>query len=184
MSYQPAGAPSCYGTEAWSATAAECVGGLDPTYVHPETSTRIRERCKFFSECSRASATNRATAQRQFIPTNHLTQYISPVRVQTTPQAYVPPRPATMGFRPAGATPIVGAHQQPQVHQAQYVNGRAIRQQAPGNAIHSYLANPEPDGPHWVKRLGREMFRSVGKSLGHSIASFFDFNTIGHDPNE
>ncbi len=51
--------------------------------------------------------------------------------------------------------------------------------QLPGSQMPQYLTVPEPvTDEHWFSRLMRELMRSAGKALGHTIAAFFDSNPI------
>jgi hypothetical protein len=53
--------------------------------------------------------------------------------------------------------------------------------QQPGQQMPQYLTMPEPvqEDVHWGMRLGRELFRSLAKAFGHSLAAHFDSNSIG-----
>jgi hypothetical protein len=52
--------------------------------------------------------------------------------------------------------------------------------QAPGSQMPQYLTVPEPisDDIHWGVRLGHEIFRSIIKAFGHSVAAYFDANPL------
>ncbi len=49
--------------------------------------------------------------------------------------------------------------------------------QMPGAQIPAYLAVPEPPGPWW-QRLFFSVLRASGKATGHTVANFFDHNSI------
>lgn len=188
MTFQPPGAPSCYGSDLWSPTDPACVGGPDAAYTHPTNNTHVRERCRFFASCAQASSANRAQKQQQhFIPSGNLTAGMQPVQIAPRP-GYMPvnppPRPMTVGFQhqpqPLAHPPYMGQMAPPWAaqHGPQQV---PMPYQSQGAQMPSYLAVPEPtDSGHWFKRLLRECFRSMGKATGHTTASFFDHTPIAN----
>jgi hypothetical protein len=137
---------------------------------------------------------------------------LAPQQVQVRPpQQYqtlnVSPLQQPMPPRPAAIAPY--QHQYIQQYQQQYPqqyqnpsqpgqfvhpwiaqNGPTyvpMQYQQPGSQIPSYLTIPEPviaEEP-WLWRLLREIFRSMMKSSGHSVASFFDHTPVKlHQPPE
>lgn len=188
MNQKPVGSPRCFGEE-FSASEPECAGGPDPAYIHPSSGAAIRDKCGWFSACAPVSASNKAVARQQLIPPQNL---VRPVQIQG------PPRPA-QSHAMIGARPqFVQQQQQPQQmavqqqmmmqpHQ-QYMVAPVIAQygpqlvpmmtQQPGAQMSHYLTVPEPVNlnEHPLKRLMREIGRSMLKSAGHTGAAFFDHN--------
>lgn len=179
MGYQPLGAPDCYGS-LWSPIEKECTGGPDPAYTHPGTGTHVRERCKFFQQCSSATSANRT----QVVPASQLTQHLHPVQIQSRPGFLPPPtpRPMTVSFpqQPPPHPAAYNQYQHPMTLTQPWLAQQGAQQvpapyQAHGAQMPSYLAVPEPaESAHWFVRLMREVFRSAAKSAGHTTASFFD----------
>lgn len=199
--YRPPESPSCFGSHLWSATSAECVGGPDPGYTHPQTMAHTRERCRFYSECATTSARNRTQQvqpQSNFVPVQSLIQRqptmpapISPtVGVQPPPRPVAPPpnlapRPPLQPYQPPTYAPQQ-QYQQPYYapqtftappHVAQMGPAQVpLQYQQPGAQMPAYLTMPEPmeDGDSGWRVLVRVLFRSIMKAAGHSMASFFD----------
>lgn len=186
---KPAGAPTCFGTNLWSAVAVECIGGPDPAYTHPKTMAHVRDKCGWYSACANACAASKSQAQL----------------MQIRPNVQAPPRPAPMLTRPAHFVPQPQyptlSPTQPQAHPqvvptyaTQLVPPHVAQQgpvlvpmvyQQPGHQMPSYLTVPEPVNLNesWVSRLAREILRSMFKSAGHTTSSFFDHNPMrAHQP--
>jgi len=199
----PIGSPTCFGQ--WSASAVDCTGGPDASYVNPKNGTTVRDKCGWFGAC----ASTRMQPQPQL--------------VQIRPNVQPPPRPAPpMVQRPTGFIPqpqypqIVTQQQQHQLYTQQYAQQQqhapqyqqpvqyqqavphygvqyappfvaqqgptfvAVPYQQPGHQMPSYLTVPEPVDLResgW-KRLGREVLRSMFKSAGHTTSSYFDHNPM------
>jgi len=198
------GIPQCFG-KLWSNTAAECKGGLDPSYINPQTNTNRRDPCKWFQAC--ASKTGAASlshgfpggqqqAPTQLIPLNRLANPpgvfpISqgpgqPVRLQPQQQhpyyqqpQYVQPQPQQ--YQQPQYIPQVpqGMYVTPQqaYHGPQFV---PAPMQQPGMQVHGYITIPEPvrDDVHWFMRLTANAVRAMVKAATHETAHFVDHNTF------
>ena len=151
--------PVCFGTKHYDNRAAECVGGQDPAYN--KNGSHIRPPCDYVSACS-------ARHQAKFgnlVPTQSLIR----------PAAYAPPAPA--------ATPYRHTYQQPVLHHQQQPPHNAPQSIAVNYFMPQYLSVREPaNGRSLGKRLFTEAVRSIGKSLGHTIAHFFDVEIFGNAP--
>jgi hypothetical protein len=199
--------PSCYG-KSWDPNHVECKGGLDPGYENPIDHTKRRDPCHWFSACGQVVESERARqrAAQPLIPAPALVRppaALSPPRpaLPAPPPAYTPPRPPLQPMPPPAPVPSYqpqyahqpAAPQQPAYAvpiQQQMVPPYVAQQgpqyvyapyQLPGTQMHQYLAMPEPvtDDVHWGVRLVRELFRSIAKAFGHSLAAHFDSNSIG-----
>lgn len=151
--------PSCFG-KYFESTSAECVGGYDATYY--EDGTHIRPKCDFVSSCSTRM---QATRNVNIVPTTSL---VRPATQFNQPAVPVP----VAGYRPPTYAPITppGVQHNVGVPQAMAVN----------YGIPQYLTVREPsNGRGLGKRLAIEAGRSILKSLGHTIAHFFDVETFG-----
>lgn len=121
------------------------------------------------------------------------------VRVVPPPAVIQPPR-TVASVQPAPAaqpTPVrvtsssVSSYRTPPAQQPQaYTYSQPTQQMPPIQVLPiqmmpvaaempAYLSVPEDRGEGFWRPLGLEMFRSVGKALGHSIAHFFDHVPIG-----
>lgn len=160
--------PKCFGS-LFDANEKACTGGFDPAYVG-ENGTHIRERCNYSQACS---ARVQASQRQQIIPTSNL------LRAQQPTQFSVPSAPSTGYPRPSLPTaPPPRQYGAPQQQQQPYVG---VQQMVPVNfGIPQYLTAREPvTSGNFSKRLGLELVRSVGKSLGHTLANFFDTEILG-----
>jgi hypothetical protein len=177
--------PSCFGLR-WDPKAIECIGGLNPAYVHPENQTHRRDRCSWYEACNNQTMNKPITP---LLPAASLFQ--RPIATPQPAQPYTPPRPPTQftANQPAptpipvqaSAAPTWSAqpgppHQQyptQQYHPAQQYH-------MPGWQPPPFLSVPEPADPtqHWGRRLGLELLRAVFKAMGWQAASFFDSNPL------
>jgi len=195
--------PDCYGLS-WDRNAPECVGGPNAAYRNRETGGRVHERCLHFDACGRSFALrekikSQAQAQVQAPQTSNvvpISQVMRPpyARPMTTPTApSPPPQPAAASSPVTGITPYQaqklleqllavakGSQTQktPQAPQPPPQPPAGGYQQAmPVNFyIPQYLTVREHrrPGEGIFRMLGRELFRSVGKSMGHTLGNFFD----------
>lgn len=177
--------PSCFG-KSWDASAPECAGGLDPSFVAPDGGNK-RQRCPYFSQCASRTAASKLGQQPQQVP-------VAPAAPTAVKQAFpiqpVAPQHQLVQVKPA---PVQQPQQVPQ--QVQMVPQFAPVQQqlvppqhaqvpymvpmnfAPAySQMPGYLTVPEPivPGQHWGKRLGFSVARSMLKAAGHTMANFFD----------
>lgn len=171
--------PPCYGTNLWSATASECVGGVDPGYTHPITRSHNRERCNWFSQCAsmRGSFVTQQPQQRSYAP---VLAPPRPPQMMQNPQHFqpYPPPPPALYSGQQFISPYIAQFGPPTVP-APY--------QQPGAQIPAYLTIQEPINLNepWFPRLIREIVRAMMKATGHSIANFFDHNPMrAHKPPE
>lgn len=161
--------PPCFGQH-FSQSAKECIGGYDPTWVDPNgIKGNIRDRCNYVTSCS---ARTQASRPQAFVPVSSLTRN-TPHTQFSSPASYArsapPAPPATRPWlQPGPYAPPMGQHQ-PMMQQMMPVNF----------AIPQYLSVREPSGSIF-KRLGWEIFRSMGKAIGHTIANAFDSEAFGH----
>lgn len=153
--------PPCFG-KYFDAKSAECVGGYDAAYY--EDGTHTRPRCDFVSACSaKIQASKNATAH-SLVPTSSL---VRPPTHFNQPNAPI----TSTGYRPPGYVP------QQAPHYWQHNAG------VPQYGIPQYLTIREPiSGQGLGLRLLTEAARSIGKSLGHTIAHFFDVEVFGGKP--
>lgn len=175
--------PICFGKE-WEAAAPECNGGPDPKWTNPKTGSHVREKCQYFYECGARKGAS--PAKETIIPA---AQLIRPIPL---PAPVAPPRPevdlkeflqrqqqlkslADLQALSAQRSYAPQAPQQPAFVQ----HGQAPSPVNP-YSVAPYLTTPEqraPDGTVWGV-LARETVRSMGKSVGHTIAHFFDIHRL------
>lgn len=163
--------PGCFGQH-FSQSAKECMGGYDDKWVDPNgIKGSIRERCNYVTSCS---ARTQASKAQPLIPVSSLsrnsphTQFSGPAsyaRQTPAPPAGVRPWPPPGTYAP---TQPYG-HPQPMMQQMMPVNF----------AIPQYLSVREPTG-NIFHRVLWEIFRSMGKAVGHTIANAFDSEAFGH----
>lgn len=160
--------PTCFGQH--YEPIPECVGGFDIALNGGKGG--IRERCNYVSACSvRTHAANNAAA---VIPASSLVRpHPTPF---TAPSGYS--RPSLPSSVPARMNPMertwVPPHLQapPQHFSNQY-------------GVPPYLTMRQPDSTGGVlRRMLFEIVRSMGKSIGHTIAHFFDVEIFGIRPQQ
>lgn len=185
------GPPKCFG-KAWDDKVPACAGGLDPTYRDPDTGSHVRERCVFFTTCGARVQASR----QQLIPQSQL---VRPPQQQQ--MAYQPPtQPQQTAFpalsQAAQMAQLVRQMEEMQKliqYQQAQLQGRGITnplqpsQQLPMMSVEyrmpGYLTVPEPrtkSSSVW-SLLSREIARSMFKSAGHTLASFWDTTPIGKE---
>ena len=74
----------------------------------------------------------------------------------------------------------------PQQHHYPVVVTQPVQMMPANYGMPAYLSTPETrqvDESFWSP-LAREVFRSVGKAFGHSIATFFDHTAFSRKPDE
>jgi hypothetical protein len=181
--------PSCFG-KLWNPNETECNGGPDPKYNHPKNGSHIRERCDFFNECGARVQSEQLISPQQMIRPPVITP--PPAATPRSFQEYMRQRDMSEAEaeRIRRATIIQQQQQQqrpvqvpyyPQpVQQPQIAYPQPIYQQMmPVNyQMPSYLSVPEMrmPGQSFMGLLGREAVRAMGKSVGHTVANFFDMN--------
>lgn len=159
--------PSCFGKH-FDATSPECKGGHDPSFRNDDEqsrnyNTQIRDTCDWVQSCS-----SRMQAGRNFIPASSLVRPTQPPPSPYQTRFNTPTQPQPQPWRPPAYAP-----QQPGAHLMSMQFG-----------IPQYLSVREPQtfGASFGKRLARESLRSVLKSIGHTIAHFFDVEILGPPP--
>lgn len=148
--------PRCFGKE-FLPSASECVGGHDMAF-NDDHGGHLRPPCDFVSTCS---ARTQALKNSRFISPQSLVR--PPTSFHTSNYASTPYSPPTTS--------------QPQHHQYPPVSASGgFQQMMPVNyGLPQYLTVREPvTNGTLMRRLGVEVIRSMGKSLGHTIAHFFD----------
>lgn len=166
--------PNCYGLQ-FDRSAPECVGGHDAAFAD-EDGGHVRPACDMVSACSTRCQANRQHGG-QVVPASSLYRPPAPPTTFTQPstvaaQPYRPPMypgQTNQGYPPAHAAP------------SQYHPPVGLAQMVPVNySMPQYLTVREPaNGQGLVKRLGKEVMRSMGKSFGHTLAHFFDVEPFG-----
>lgn len=201
--------PDCYGSKQWDPNHVECKGGLDQGYENPIDGSKRRDPCRWLMPCGQIAMAerNRPQSTPQLLPAQSLVRPIAPPPPAPppprlpAPPTYTPPRPPfpvpqqavpTPSYQPQATypqpAPAAPVYQQPMQHMlvpphvAQYGPAYVYPPyQMQGSQMPQYLTMPEPvqEDVHWAMRLGRELFRSVVKALGHSLAAHVDSNSIG-----
>lgn len=141
--------PPCYGKE-FDGKEAACVGGYDPTYQ--DDSSHRRPVCDYMQTCR--IRTQAAKQAETIVPITNLTR--PTIASPTVPAYYRPTPPTQPSHRPSAPVGWMGSEI------PQYLTVREVH-----------------DSGSIMKRLGWEMIRSIGKSLGHTIAHFFDTEAFG-----
>lgn len=171
--------PECFGDpNVHDAKDPECKGGYDPSYT--ESPDHIRAKCGVFEACGARARAKEAAIKAQ----NTAARY---QQTQNRPSYQQPQsRPVTLSNYSRSAS--VQAPQPQQQQQPTFVAPQNLQpQQAPvmvpaqmmpvNYGMPSYLSVLEPKrmkkGKKW-KSLTHEIGRSMGKSIGHSFAFFFD----------
>lgn len=177
--------PRCFGKD-WDPKVQACAGGLDPTWADPVTGSHVRPRCDLFTSCG---ARVQATRQQQLIPQSQL------VRTPTAPATSQVNQATQLSqlMKQVAELQQVVQRQNAQLQAArqglpidtlppaQPVQTIAVEYRMPG-----YLTVPEPRGKNssvWTL-LGREVARSMLKSAGHTLASFWDTTPLGKKEEE
>jgi hypothetical protein len=167
--------PSCFG-DLFDKTAPECVGGFDAKWTGGVGGSRIRPMCDYVDDCSQVTPRR----HQQLIPTENLIRSQPHTSFGTSsPSGYVrpPPVPTPMQQRPWGPPSQQQAQPPPQHYQQQHHYGPHFS----GNyGIPQYLTvrQPSNSGPI-IERMWWEVLRSMGKSVGHTLANFFDSEVFG-----
>ena len=200
--------PECFG-RSWNSSRAICSGGLDPAYKDPVTGMHVRNKCAWYDNCSTRTMANQARPQN-LIPVESLnrnqpvvyqnqqpapqqqTNWVSAAEVERIRreaaqqgaqqvirnQQALPQYPQQNPYYQPNQVPVQQApmiHPQYQVHPVQMVPMSSY--------MPSYLTAPEQLGPgdSMFGALMRSLFRSAGKSMGHSLAHFFDVNPFNRN---
>lgn len=158
--------PACFG-ELWDQTAAECTGGYDPAFVATNGS-KVRPRCDFFDTCRIRVNLKKANEQQRAL--------IAPTSL-IRPRAPAPVMPYAHRFQQQPpAQQMVPQQYAQQPYPYPVVVTQPVQMMPTNYGMPAYLTTPEerqPDESIWGP-LGREVFRSMGKAFGHSLARFFD----------
>jgi hypothetical protein len=159
--------PNCFG-KMYAASAPECVGGHDPAYLNEENGTRVRDRCNFASSCAAQMQAYRNAGTPVHVPVTNLTRPVTSF-TPTSPIARPP-------WAPPPQAPVQPQHWQHSAQQMMPIN----------HYMPQYLTVRQPviPGQSMAKRLLIESGRSVCKSLGHTIAHFFDVEIFGPGGNK
>ena len=194
---------SCFG-KSWMTIPTLCDGGLDPTYVNPSNGSNRRDKCGWFSQCaSRTNASRMGNQPQQIVPREQLVQRHQQVAQPTSPWAPFRQAASTIMSRAAGMQPapqqVLAPQQQQMYYQQQQMMPNQMvhpsvammpyavpmNHQMPGAQMPGYLTTPEPvlENQHWLTRLMLNVARSMGKASGHTVANFFDHNTINRWPS-
>ena len=171
------GHPNCWGFK-WVDRDGKNQPGWDPTDAN------CRDRCTHYSSCGaevRARREGRTT-----LPVLH--QLPSQMSVPSgSSRVIVPQAPSPLARVTAPVQPMVQyPAQQAPVQSVQAPPGTQMMyvaqpaQMMPVNyAMPAFLSAPEPDRGNFWGALSRELFRSVCKAGGHSVAHFFDSVPLG-----
>lgn len=165
--------PSCFG-KLFDNTAVECTGGFDANWTGGVGGSRIRPVCDVFDACGSKTY---ATKQQQVIPASNL---IRPQPHTTFGGSNAPPgyaRPPTPLQQRPWAPPSQQVAQAPPHYPQSYQQPAHF---ATHYGIPQYLTVRQPvnSGPI-VERMWWEVFRSIGKAIGHTLANFFDQEIFG-----
>lgn len=195
--------PLCFGRidnpakndEGWNPQCPLCAGGIDPAYTDEKTGSHIRERCTLFQACgSIVQAKKMAQMRPALIDPKSLVK--PQVSVQTPPAAYQPQnqnqlaaaiqqqQAAALQQQQHNALLQQMAQMQRMTPQVQGMMPMGFQQMMPVNyQMPSYLSTPEPvhKGGFW-RMFMLTIFRSMGKSAGHSASYMFDSIPLGVDP--
>lgn len=193
--------PPCFG-KLWDGTSPECKGGVDPAFKDEETGSNLRQKCEFFESCGVRYQASRMESARALI---------DPKSLVKGPPTLTPSRPAQQqqGMVPAFVERFAQSFMQQQAQQPQMVMvppqqmmkpaqhpqqmmmmpapqmAYGYQQMMPVNyQMPGYLTVPEhrePGGSFFGFAM-RTIFRSMGKSVGHSVAHLFDSNPLGPYP--
>lgn len=202
------GLPPCFGDpKLWDPKAVECIGGQDPAFTS-ERGDHVRDKCIFFEGCGQRAQASKMEAARGLLDPKNLIRrdvpLLGPARPVAAPTA--PPAPnfierfatamahqhAQAGYPPLPTVPSMPYYgmkptssvQQPAVPAPPaygYQQMMPVNYQMPG-----YLTVPEQryEGQSFWSFLGRTVLRSLGKSMGHSIAHLFDTVPLAPPPRE
>lgn len=184
--------PSCYGGPLWDPKAKECAGGIDPAFTS-EDGGHQRARCMFFESCGTKLQATRMESARNLIDSRNLVRKDVPL--------LGPARPLQQEHAPSIAGYVERFAQSLAQQQGQYAQTQArpihlplpqqmqqvpqqygYQQMMPVNyQMPAYLTTPEEraEGESFWAVLGRVLLRSIGKSIGHSIANMFDTVPLG-----
>ncbi len=166
--------PRCFG-DLFDKDVPECVGGFDAKWTGGVGGSRIRPICDYVDECSQVTPRR----HQQLIPTENLIRSQPHTSFGTSaPSGHMrpPPVPAPtpMQQRPWG--PPSQQQAQPQHYQQHHYPSHFSGQYS----IPQYLTvrQPSNSGPI-IERMWWEVLRSMGKSIGHTLANFFDSEVFG-----
>jgi hypothetical protein len=167
--------PPCFG-KSWERNDPACAGGTDPAF-EDENGGHVRERCGYFDTCGARVQAGRMEAAKNLIPATSLARPW--IRPPGNPQPSSPaPMQTTQNF---AMQQLLQQLQAAMVKQGgappQIPSSFGYQQMMPVNfSIPQYLTVREDrkPGESIFGMLGRELFRSVGKSLGHTLGNFFD----------
>lgn len=189
--------PTCFGdAKLWDPKEKECAGGLDPAFTD-DNGSHYRQKCLFFEACGTKVQASKVESARALIDPKSLVRPSAPLLGPARPpeqsfvesfarslvqQQYMPPvaQQPQQYVPPAQQLQQRSIHLPPQAVQAQpqqfYQQMMPVNYQMP-----AYLSVPEVRevGESFWAVLARTVLRSIGKSLGHSVANMFDTVPLG-----
>lgn len=192
------------GNEGWDPNCPQCSGGLDPVNTNPNNGSHVLDRCAFFNACGATVQAKKMEQSRQGLIDPRNLNRSPPILPPASYTAAPPPLPPP----PAVSTPSymqrftenqqqLALQQEQQrkavLQQQQYQQWLAQQQMPQGMPsmgyqqmmpvnyqMPAYLTAPEvPQPGGFWRMLGHTVVRSMGKSIGHSIAHLFDTVPFG-----
>lgn len=180
----PEARPDCFG-KSWDSRDVLCAGGADPTY-RDDKGSHVRPMCDYYKPCGAQVAAQRLEGQNQQLLAPHTLIRHQPQPTQA-PTLSLPQHPmTTQQMQQAIAAQAQAMYSQMTTHQQRLPTWQpqpnpmmpmGYQQMMPVNyQMPAYLTVPEivPQGGSVWSALGRSLFRSMGKSFGHTISHFFD----------
>ena len=169
--------------DGWNPADVECTGGVDPVRINEKNGTHVFDKCVYYQTCGAMVQAKKQEQQRKAIAPQHFV-------VQQQPQQ-VPQYAAMTAPNPALQQQQLLQYQAQQQQQAAVLQMQQMQrmmtpqpqmmpmgyqQMMPVNyQMPSYLSAPEPVQPGGFWRMfGATVFRSMGKSVGHSVSYMFD----------
>lgn len=170
----PSGAPECFG-QIWSDRATECSGGYDPGYVGKDGG-KVRPRCDYYDACKTRVLLTKQNQRPALIPPQSLLRpsFNQPAAAVPYQNRLVPGQQQQTVLNPLEQhrTQQQSLYQ----HPGMPIHIRPMEMMPVSHSMPAYLSQPEVrmEGESYWAPLGREIFRGIGKALGHSVAHFFD----------
>ena len=188
--------PECFG-KSWDGKDPLCAGGLNPAFTD-EKGGHLQPRCAHFETCGTRVQAKRLETAQPLVPASNLTRSFgsyprSPGEPQPAPPAPASPQPFQMQQIMQQIAQLQAQAQRPQV---QYTTPSAPAwapaQHAPAAPVHGYqqmmpvnfqmpgylTVREETTGGSILWMLLREILRSIAKSIGHTLAHFFDVTPL------
>jgi hypothetical protein len=165
--------------DGWNPNDVECTGGVDPARINEKTGTHIFEKCQYYQTCGSLVQAKKQAAQG-INPNSLVRQQVQQAPQQTQVPQYVQQvptySPVAFQQQQQQAAMMAQMQQMQRMMPQQPVMPMGYQQMMPVNyQMPSYLSAPEPvqPGGFW-KMFGATVFRSMGKSVGHSVSYMFD----------